>query len=185
LLRAGADPNGVDGHGNSAIHHAAARGQGDLIETLVSFGGDVNTRNREGQSPLHSAHPACVLPLLQLAGDPHAKDGRGETPLHAQARRFDASTLPAVNSLLHFGADPNATDRKGNTVLHAAVDVGNTALIVPLIDQGADPYRKNAEGKPAQVQRLTGRDQEAAERVWQAQGPQFDLTRRTAGAPAW
>ncbi len=185
LLRAGADPNGSDRTGNTAVHYAAARGQGDLIETLVSYGADVNLRNRDAQTPLHTAHPSCVLPLLQLAGDPHAKDAAGETPLHAQARQFDGSTLPAVNSLLHFGADANATDRRGNTVLHTAVQVGNTALIAPLVNQGADPFRKNDEGKPAKVGRLTERDQEGAERVWQGQGHQFDLTRRTAGAPAW
>jgi ankyrin repeat protein len=47
---AGADVNGVDYDGNTALHHAAARGDVDSILYLVSKGGDVTKVNREGQT---------------------------------------------------------------------------------------------------------------------------------------
>ena len=47
---AGADVNAVDHDGNTALHHAAARGDNDSILYLVSKGADVSKVNREGQT---------------------------------------------------------------------------------------------------------------------------------------
>ena len=47
---AGADPNEVDHDGNTALHHAAARGDNESILYLVSKGADVTRVNREGHT---------------------------------------------------------------------------------------------------------------------------------------
>lgn len=47
---AGADVNAVDYDGNTALHHAASRGDVDSILYLVSRGADVMKVNREGQT---------------------------------------------------------------------------------------------------------------------------------------
>ena len=47
---AGADVNATDHDGNTALHHAAARGDNDSILYLVSKGADVTKVNREGQT---------------------------------------------------------------------------------------------------------------------------------------
>ncbi|MBY0494963.1 MAG: ankyrin repeat domain-containing protein [Cyanobacteria bacterium] len=47
---AGADVNAVDHDGNTALHHAAARGDVESILYLVSKGADVKKVNREGQT---------------------------------------------------------------------------------------------------------------------------------------
>ncbi len=47
---AGAEVNAVDHDGNTALHHAAARGDVDSILYLVSKGADVTKVNREGQT---------------------------------------------------------------------------------------------------------------------------------------
>ncbi len=52
----GADVNAVDHEGNTAVHHAAARGDNASIEYLVSMGAVVTTRNREGQSTADMAN---------------------------------------------------------------------------------------------------------------------------------
>ncbi len=46
----GADVNAVDHEGNTALHHAAARGDNEMILYLVSKGADVTRVNREGQT---------------------------------------------------------------------------------------------------------------------------------------
>ncbi len=46
----GADVNAEDHDGNTALHHAAARGDVDSILYLVSKGADVTRVNREGQT---------------------------------------------------------------------------------------------------------------------------------------
>src|SRR5688572_15710605 len=47
---AGADVNAADHDGNTALHHAAARGDNDSILYLISKGADVTAVNREGQT---------------------------------------------------------------------------------------------------------------------------------------
>ncbi len=52
----GADVNAVDHEGNTALHHAAARGDNEMILFLVSKGADVTRVNREGQTTADMAN---------------------------------------------------------------------------------------------------------------------------------
>ena len=51
-----ADVNARDHEGNTAIHHAAARGDNDMILYLVSKGADVRAVNRAGQTTVDMAN---------------------------------------------------------------------------------------------------------------------------------
>ena len=53
---AGADVNAVDADGNTAVHHAAARGDNEMIQYLVSKGADVKRVNRSGQTTVDMAN---------------------------------------------------------------------------------------------------------------------------------
>ena len=52
----GADVNAVDGDGNTAVHHAAARGDNEMIVYLVSNGATVTRVNRAGQTTVDMAN---------------------------------------------------------------------------------------------------------------------------------
>ena len=52
----GADVNAADHEGNTALHHAASRGDIEMIEYLVSKGADVTRVNREGQTTADMAN---------------------------------------------------------------------------------------------------------------------------------
>jgi uncharacterized protein len=52
----GADVNAVDGDGNTAVHHAASRGDTEMILYLVSKGADVTRVNRSGQTTVDLAN---------------------------------------------------------------------------------------------------------------------------------
>ncbi|MCC7124414.1 MAG: ankyrin repeat domain-containing protein [Acidobacteria bacterium] len=52
----GADVNAADHEGNTALHHAAARGDVEMINYLVSKGADVKRVNREGQTTADMAN---------------------------------------------------------------------------------------------------------------------------------
>jgi len=52
----GADVNAVDHEGNTALHHAAARGDNDMILYLVSKGADPKRVNRAGQTTVDMAN---------------------------------------------------------------------------------------------------------------------------------
>jgi len=52
----GADVNAVDHEGNTALHHAAARGDNEMILYLMSQGANVKAVNREGQTTADMAN---------------------------------------------------------------------------------------------------------------------------------
>ena len=52
----GADVNAVDHDGNTAVHHAASRGDNEMIKFLVSKGADVKKINRSGQTTIDVAN---------------------------------------------------------------------------------------------------------------------------------
>jgi ankyrin repeat protein len=52
----GVDVNAVDADGNTAVHHAAARGDNAMILYLVSKGAVVTRTNRAGQSTVDMAN---------------------------------------------------------------------------------------------------------------------------------
>ena len=52
----GADVNARDHEGNTAIHHAASRGDLEMIQYLVSKGADPKAVNREGQTTIDMAN---------------------------------------------------------------------------------------------------------------------------------
>jgi len=52
----GADVNAVDADGNTAVHHAASRGDNEMITFLVAKGADVKKINRNGQTTIDVAN---------------------------------------------------------------------------------------------------------------------------------
>ena len=75
----GADVNAVDHEGNTALHHAAARGDNEMILYLVSKGASVKAVNREGNNiadmangPVQRIEPFQeTLALLEKMGVKH------------------------------------------------------------------------------------------------------------------
>ena len=50
------DVNAVDDDGNTALHHAASRGDNEMIQYLVSQGADVTKVNRGGLTTVDMAN---------------------------------------------------------------------------------------------------------------------------------
>jgi ankyrin repeat protein len=71
LLRAGADPNAVDRHGNGALWTAVfnCKGNGDVIALLRDAGADPRHTNSAGRSPLDLADTIANYPVAELFND--------------------------------------------------------------------------------------------------------------------
>jgi ankyrin repeat protein len=157
--------------GTTALHVAAKEYQEELARHLITRGANVRARNRRGAEPLHAAvmgipgspswnpaaQKATIECLLEAGADPDAGDDAGVTPLHRAVRNRCAV---AVEVLLGAGAQPLGKNDSGSTPLHLAVQStgrGGTgsaaskeqqrAIIVLLLQHGATPKDRNAQGK--------------------------------------
>jgi ankyrin repeat protein len=140
LLAAGADVNGVQPDGATALHWAAYHGDPALARLLVEAGADVTAANRNGSTPLWLAasrgDAATIEILLDGGASANEELPLGRRPVMLAAR---SGSVEAVRLLLEHGADPNAKETaRGTTALMQAADQGHAAVIKLLVEHGAD-----------------------------------------------
>ena len=155
LAKEPASARSTDAAGYTALHWAAIRGHGELVETLVEAGAEVNAIGGDGGTPLHWAchhdDVGTVRLLLDGGADPAIRNRWGRTPLHVAARR---GCTQVAMLLLARGAEPDATTREGWTPLHVAYLSGQGAVVELLTEAGASITMMDAEGKkPADYRR--------------------------------
>ncbi len=85
------------------LHHAAKLGHLECIRLLLWYGGDPNSQDEDGYTPLHY--------LCQI---------------HRPGEEIGEAMRLAALSLLEFGADPRHVTVGGHTPLDLAVQQGNT-----------------------------------------------------------
>jgi hypothetical protein len=126
LLKAGADPNGVDRLGRTVAHHAVKMDEAASIVRLLAEAGAKIDLRAEGE--------AGMTPLLCAIQHYNEDKNRAETAL-------------AIRILVHLGADMNMTDNAGRSALAIAAANNQPELIRLLVELGADPLRAAADGK--------------------------------------
>jgi ankyrin repeat protein len=141
LLAGGADFKAKDSEGKTALHYAAASGNVEVLELLISKGVAVNDKDtRYGRTPLYraaySADVKTVAVLLDKGADITARDAEGLQAIHAAAMRNDPAVL---NFLLEKGAAVTATEGHGGTPLHVATMLCKPEAARVLLEHGAPP----------------------------------------------
>ena len=144
LLDQGADVNGAQGDGMTALHWAAERGHAEVADLLISASADREAKTRIGSyTPLHlgsrGGHGPVVSRLLAAGSDPGAvTTNSGVTPLHLAAAAVGGAD--AVAALLDHGADVNAREwSAGQTPLMFGTGSNRAAAVRALLKGGADP----------------------------------------------
>ena len=130
------DTKGSDGV--TPLHVAAAMGQKDTVQQLLTKGADFNAKSNDGETPLHVAaitNNKDVAELLLAKGaDIDAKDAHGVTPLYYAAARGGKDT---VEILLIKGADINVKTDDGKTPLSVAMATHHDDIAALLRAKGA------------------------------------------------
>ena len=116
LIDAGADPNGADTRGRSALVAAISKSHHDAMKLLIEAGADVNLpESSPGRSP------------LQLVID-------------------EAPSIRSMEILLNAGADINQTDQRGESALASAAFMNRSDALQLLLERGADLGVVNNQG---------------------------------------
>lgn len=121
-----------------ALHLVPQPADAALVAALVEGGADINSRNREGQTPLFVAVASdnidVVRALLAHRADPNTPDAQGRPPL------FVAPSPRHIEALLAAGANLHARGPGNSTALHSLVTTAPCPLdcVVTLLDAGAD-----------------------------------------------
>lgn len=147
----GIDINARGKGGITPLIWAVGRRSTSAIAFLISSGADVSAVAAEGdgKTAVHWAsamdNSRSILEALLSAGaDVDVLDGRGfETPLQTSIMYGRQESFQV---LLGSGANPNHRDRLGNTPLHVAAGVGDSIMVLTLLEAGADPTLTNKQG---------------------------------------
>ena len=147
LLDYGADVDGADNIGRTALIYAAEEGQETVTKLLLDYGADVAAAVINGRTALISAvaggHETVTKLLLDHGADVAAALTNGRTALtYAVQRGYVAVT----KLLLDYGADVAAADINGVTALMVAAQRGYVAVTKLLLDYGADAAAADING---------------------------------------
>jgi ankyrin repeat protein len=142
LLQRGADANGAQADGLTALHWAAMNNNTEMVDLLLYAGATVKPLTRVGgYTPLHlaarSGHNEVVSALLAGGADANEWTTTGVTALHFAAQGDFTETIQA---LIAAGADVNAADHfQSRTPLVFAASRNATNAVSALLEAGADP----------------------------------------------
>lgn len=121
------------------VNMAASNGSDEICEYLLSMGVDINTKDREGKTPLmnaiYSKHPETVKMLIDKGADANEQEINGWTALMFAAMQGD---LESVKYLIEVGADVNLKTNDGETPLKRAKLLDHTQIIEVLVAAGAE-----------------------------------------------
>lgn len=147
--------NGADIHmsrnGFTAVHAAAASCHNDIVDLFIRCGANIHIKDDDGNGrlPLHWAiQEGCidvVKILIKNGADIDCREnGDGYTPLNiAVSEGYNE----LVSLLISSGADVNAKFYCNTTALHTACAWERTEIVALLLENNANPFVKDSEGK--------------------------------------
>ncbi|MBU4461202.1 MAG: ankyrin repeat domain-containing protein, partial [Verrucomicrobia bacterium] len=151
LLAWGVDISVTNGHGCTALHHAAEYGHPDIVRDLLKAGAKHEARNIWRQTPLYTItqrmNPRtleCARLLLEAGADPNTASASGSALRYAIANRLD--DLAALLLKAGGSADGPRTP-EGATPLARACGQSEVKPASWLLEHGADPNARDLQGR--------------------------------------
>jgi ankyrin repeat protein len=144
-----------DDSGMTKLHHAVQAGDLRLVESLISEGANLGSRDNGGRTVLHYAsmqqsHGPDIITLILNAGGKaimNSGDDSGQTALHYAAER---GLVESIRILVGHGVDTRTTDNYGFSPFLWAVVAGQTNTATDMLStMSADANSTSADGKSA------------------------------------
>ncbi|XP_039175955.1 CARD- and ANK-domain containing inflammasome adapter protein-like [Crotalus tigris] len=140
--------NATNSANETLLHIAAAHGQTEIIDYLISKGAKREVKDNKGRTPLHRAaekgHDKAVNRLLQAGANMYSLDQEGKTPLHLANQNQHMHVLKNIlkeevrrhknqHNFLHMAALKDESDLvqillKNGALVDAMDEKGQTAL---------------------------------------------------------
>ena len=141
----------------SSLFQAVEENQMKKIGLLLDGGLPVDTRNRQGLTPLLVSSGAADIEqmryFLQKQSDPNATDNQGRSAL---AYALTSQKMEAVHTLLENGSSPNG-DLEGTHPVIYAVQQNDEGLLSKLLEHGGNPNVLTTDDNTSALQLAAGR----------------------------
>ena len=125
LIHRGANLEAIDGVGRTALHSAVQLSLAPVLENLLDAGAKINSRDRNGGTPLMLANVEMLTVLLHRGADLSSTDHLGRSALYYAASRGD---LDIVLQLLGLGLRWDQQDHRGCSPLCCSLTSHSTAM---------------------------------------------------------
>ena len=149
--------NTVDIDGRTPIFEAVDKGFLEIVKFLLNSGGDLNFRNNQGNTALHTAaingHLALndriqysaevVIFILANVIDKNPANENGDTPLHEAAKK---GFLEICKLICQHVKHTNPENNFGQTPIFNAVEVGKLETVKLLFECGGDLNVRTNQG---------------------------------------
>ena len=160
------------------LSEAAKNGSTAVLDEILNFFPDINldTKDREGMTPLHSAverkHIHSVQYLLNKKADPNSANNDGHNCVHLACQHAEENILYLLTTK---GGDVNAREKKGKTPALVAAENGKDGCIHILAAAGANLDQRDKQGNaPLIVAAGQGHTNTVKELI--INGASFDVT---------
>lgn len=137
LLDAGADPDGANSNGLTALITAASSANLDYARVLCEAGADVNAATNSGTTALHAAaignSSEIIEMLLERGADPNSRDSNFWTPLDVAlvSAAREAATVLAAN-----GSEVSVGSTISDVVMEQAIKFDLASVVSSALEQG-------------------------------------------------
>ncbi|EAY16290.1 hypothetical protein TVAG_423430 [Trichomonas vaginalis G3] len=143
FLSIGANVNGKDKYGQTALHRAVFNNSKEAAELLILHGININEKNNGGETALHiTARYNCKETaeiLISHGANINEKNVYEQTALHRAAIN---NSNEIAELLISHGANINGKDKDGFTSLHSAAYNNSKETAELLISHGANINEK-------------------------------------------
>ncbi|CZR60318.1 uncharacterized protein PAC_10214 [Phialocephala subalpina] len=127
----------IDNEPATLVHYSSEHGLQDAIRLLLGEDVDVDSEDKEGQTPLllaaRNGHTAVVELLLERVAKPDCKNKRGQTPLIYAARNGHEEVVELL--LGTNNVDANSRNQSGQTALWYAARNGHDGVVKLLLER--------------------------------------------------